>query len=337
MTKNEAVQKVISVAVRNIGYHEVGNNRTKFADGNWDNQFYGWELSGQPWCDVFADYCYCEPFGIVKGKQLTYQTRGGSALCSASAQYYKDNGAWFSYPEPGDQAFFYNSGGINHTGIVEKVQGSGRNWTSCICVEGNTSDQVARRTYSHGNSVVAGFGRPKWSVVTGETQDTDEEIAPMQPAVGILRYGQKSEEVRQLQEQLIKLGYDLGPDGADGDFGRNTREAVKKFQGDHGLVKDGEVGDLTRAALKKALGEAEPTPAPTPTPKTTFQKGDEVKVKDGATWYNSKLQVPQFVLDDTWIVYAVMGNRIVINKNTSGTRAIMSPISASNLIKVKGD
>ena len=334
MTKNEAVQKVISVAVRNIGYHEVGNNRTKFTDGSWDNQFYGWELSGQPWCDVFADYCYCEPFGITKGKQLTYQTHGGSALCSTSAQYYKNNGAFFSYPQPGDQAFFYNGGGINHTGIVETVNGSNQNWTSFTCIEGNTSDQVARRTYARGSSAVAGFGRPKWSVVTSDAQDADEEITPMQPVTGILRYGQKSEEVRELQEQLIKLGYDLGPDGADGNFGRNTREAVKKFQGDHGLTKDGEVGDITRAALKKALSEVESTSTPTP---TTFKKGDEVKVKDGATWYNSKIQVPQFVLDDTWIVYAVMGSRIVINKNISGTKAIMSPISASNLIKIKGD
>ena len=335
MTKNEAIQKVISVAVRNIGYHEVGNNRTKFTDGNWDNQFYGWELSGQPWCDVFADYCYCEPFGITKGKQLTYQTRGGSALCSASAQYYKDNGAFFSYPQPGDQAFFYNSGGINHTGIVETVNGSGQNWTSCTCIEGNTSDQVARRTYSRGSSAVAGFGRPKWSVVTNNNQDTEEEIVPMQPVIGVLRYGQKSEEVRELQKQLIKLGYDLGPDGADGDFGRKTRDAVKDFQGEHGLVKDGEVGELTRAAIKKALGEPETASDPKPT--STFKKGDKVKVKSGATWYNSKVQVPQFVLNDTWIIYAITNNRAVINKNAEGTRAIMSPIDASNLIKVKGD
>lgn len=335
MTKNEAIQKVISVAVRNIGYHEVGNNRTKFTDGNWDNQFYGWELSGQPWCDVFADYCYCEPFGITKGKQLTYQTRGGSALCSASAQYYKDNGAFFSYPQPGDQAFFYNSGGINHTGIVETVNGSGQNWTSCTCIEGNTSDQVARRTYQRGNSAVAGFGRPKWSVVTNNNQDIEEEITPMQPVIGILRYGQRSEEVRELQKQLIKLGYDLGPDGADGDFGRKTRDAVKSFQNDHGLVKDGEVGELTRAAIKKALGEPETTSNSKPT--SIFKKGDKVKVKNGATWYNSKVQVPQFVLNDTWIIYAITNDRAVINKNAEGTRAIMSPINISNLIKVKGD
>ncbi|MBQ2177391.1 MAG: hypothetical protein II453_20855 [Alphaproteobacteria bacterium] len=46
MTVNEAKQKVIAVAVNNLGYHEVGDNRTKFAEGTWDNQFYGWELNG---------------------------------------------------------------------------------------------------------------------------------------------------------------------------------------------------------------------------------------------------------------------------------------------------
>jgi len=35
--------------------------------------------------------------------------------------------------------------------------------------------------------------------------------------------------VKALQTNLIALGYDCGPDGADGDFGPNTEAAVKKF------------------------------------------------------------------------------------------------------------
>ena len=48
------------------------------------------------------------------------------------------------------------------------------------------------------------------------------------------------------------LGYDLGMYGADGDFGSNTLEAVKKFQSDCGLKADGIVGPLTWGALDKA-------------------------------------------------------------------------------------
>ena len=49
--------------------------------------------------------------------------------------------------------------------MVESVVGSGASWTSFTTIEGNSSDQVARRTYNRGNNKVAGFGRPKWSLV----------------------------------------------------------------------------------------------------------------------------------------------------------------------------
>ena len=51
---------------------------------------------------------------------------------------------------------------------------------------------------------------------------------------------------------LIDLGYDVGSDGADGDFGTNTEKAVRKFQTDNNLFVDGEVGDETWPALEAA-------------------------------------------------------------------------------------
>jgi N-acetylmuramoyl-L-alanine amidase len=45
-----------------------------------------------------------------------------------------------------------------------------------------------------------------------------------------LRYGSNGAEVKELQEDLIALGYDLGKWGADGDYGNATVNAVKKFQ-----------------------------------------------------------------------------------------------------------
>jgi hypothetical protein len=54
--------------------------------------------------------------------------------------------------------FFFASGDINHTGIVVRVVGG-----SIVTVEGNSSDQVAERCYSTGDSKIAGYGRPNWS------------------------------------------------------------------------------------------------------------------------------------------------------------------------------
>jgi hypothetical protein len=104
------------------------------------------------------------------------------------------------------------------------------------------------------------------------------------------------------------------------------------------LEVDGQVGPLTQAAIEKALKE-DTTPAPAPSPSEgdkdeTFQKGDRVKIKDGATYYGGSLKVPSFVLNDTWIIYAISGDRAVINQNVSGTHSIMSPISTKYLEKV---
>ena len=66
---------------------------------------------------------------------------------------------------------------------------------------------------------------------------------------------------------------------------------------------------------------------------TTFKKGDIVKIKSGAKWYSGS-SIPSWVMADTWIVYQdQIADRVVLNNNTSGKNAIMSPIRASDLTK----
>ena len=55
--------------------------------------------------------------------------------------------------------------------------------------------------------------------------------------------------VKEYQALLLAEGYDLGPAGADGKDGPKTRDAVRVFQGLHGLTADGIVGAQTRAAF----------------------------------------------------------------------------------------
>lgn len=47
------------------------------------------------------------------------------------------------------------------------------------------------------------------------------------------------ETVRQRQRALIALGFDLGPAGADGAWGRLSRTALRRFQRQTGLVENG--------------------------------------------------------------------------------------------------
>jgi GH25 family lysozyme M1 (1,4-beta-N-acetylmuramidase) len=65
-----------------------------------------------------------------------------------------------------------------------------------------------------------------------------------------LRKGSKGNDVKWLQYELKKRGYDIGKAGVDGDFGNSTYNAVVKFQRDNKLVVDGIVGAKTIAKLK---------------------------------------------------------------------------------------
>lgn len=67
-----------------------------------------------------------------------------------------------------------------------------------------------------------------------------------------LRIGCQGPLVKEIQKLLIYVGFgrQLGPTGADGDYGRATRRAVKAFQKDEELQVDGVAGKNTVAALK---------------------------------------------------------------------------------------
>lgn len=66
----------------------------------------------------------------------------------------------------------------------------------------------------------------------------------------LLRKGSKGQAVKDLQEKLNKLGYNLK---ADGDFGSKTEAAVISFQKKYNLEVDGVVGNETRNALDSAI------------------------------------------------------------------------------------
>src|SRR6266508_4204812 len=57
------------------------------------------------------------------------------------------------------------------------------------------------------------------------------------------------DDVRQLQERLLEMGYDLGrPDGV---YGASTARAVAQFQREVGLAPDGSCGPQTLGALRR--------------------------------------------------------------------------------------
>ena len=68
----------------------------------------------------------------------------------------------------------------------------------------------------------------------------------------LLKPGCRGDDVKELQRELEKRGYNLGKYGVDGVFGKSTSytsKAVKQFQKDSGLKADGKVGKNTAHAL----------------------------------------------------------------------------------------
>lgn len=263
MTENRAINKVLDLARSEIGYKEkqsnaqLDNKTANAGSGNWTKyardldsvaNFYNGAKNGFAWCDVFVDWLFYQSFGAQKAMEMLCQpTRSAGAGCLYSAGYYRNAGRWTNKPAPGEQIFFISGSDVYHTGIVEQVSDG-----QVITIEGNSGDQVARRTYSINDSRIYGYGIPRWSSVSAESS-TVTPTTPSAPKTTILRQGSKGEAVKQLQEKLIALGYNCGPSGADGDFGNATLQAVKKFQQDNKLFVDGQAGALTQAILKNKI------------------------------------------------------------------------------------
>ena len=140
------------------------------------------------------------------------------------------------------------------------------------------------------NALKAGTTPTPVPTATPKPGTTDNAASVTWPT---LRRDDSGENVAQLQEALIELGYLSGK--ADGNYGAKTEEAVKAFQKANGLGIDGSAGEETQKVLfggkaKKAGSVATPTPTPkdakasatpTPTPASgtlkVGSKGTEVK------------------------------------------------------------
>jgi hypothetical protein len=257
MTIEQAKYKLLSYAMDQLGYREGPNNWNKYAAEPAMTQLLGWNAQNQPWCNIFVNACFIACFGLEIGAGMLYQPiGGGSALCRASAGFFKAACAWIERgrtPEPGDVIFFYRSGDINHMGIVSRVAGG-----SVVTIEGNSSDSVAERCYRVNDTTIAGYGRPQWALAADEnsTAGAPEPVESPEPIkrtymlrMPYLQRGDMGSAVMTVQTLLIAARCPVGPDGADGDFGRNTETSVMQYQRNTGLAPDGIVGPATGAKL----------------------------------------------------------------------------------------
>lgn len=146
------IHLLLQKALSEEGYREGTNNDTKF--GTW----YG--LPNQAWCAMFVSWC-SNQVGISTDIIPKY------ASVSIGMDWFKTRGL-FQYkenyvPKAGDLIFF-KSDGASHTGIVISCDG-----TTVYTIEGNTSDMVAKRSYTLLYSKITGYGLPEYPSYEGES------------------------------------------------------------------------------------------------------------------------------------------------------------------------
>ena len=118
------------------------------------------------------------------------------------------------------------------------------------------------------NKVSAGpwvkWGRLPGSMISYDDDACDDCVIPPEPEGDrALRNGDEGADVKQLQMNLIQLGFSCGKWGADGEFGDCTEQAVEAFQRAHGLDVTGVYDAATREVMEKEL-DADDEPAEQP-------------------------------------------------------------------------
>ncbi len=333
---------VVAEARRWIGYLEKksndkldsftanagSNNYTRF---NRDLIGYRRGIGAQPmqWCGSFVSCVFVYAFGLdaalrLLGGELYCYTPSGAAAFRKAGRYIRRGQA---RPQPGDVVFFYSraKGRIGHTGIVEKVSGS-----YVYTIEGNTSGGsslvtngggVAAKKYALSSTYIDGYGRPDYAGA-----GTNVEVKALELGDRLLVNGMAGDDVKALQEALIRLGFSCGSYGADGDFGDCTEMAVRAFQRAWGCDADGEYGPKTHAALVRALAKQDAAEA------AQAETGTKVEVLPGKATYiraapwgtimgvlSAGGQLPyqgQTVVDGWYLVEYMGGNACVSSKYT---------------------
>ena len=152
--------------------------------------------------------------------------------------------------KPGTAVFVWNGSKYSHVGLYI---GDSTVIEAMSTQVGVTTTKVTAGKWTH------------WGELTGVAYDNAQctmhnaqsgtGAAQQDSSHPVLRKGSKGQAVTEMQTMLQKLGYDLGSYGVDGDFGKDTETAVRRFQAGHGLAADGVCGPATWAALEKVAGQ----------------------------------------------------------------------------------
>jgi hypothetical protein len=238
------INQVLQIAQRELGVKEKGDsNIVKY--GEW----YGHDFNGQSWCAMFVSYCLSDA-----GLQTYIETEKGFHYTPNGAKWFKEQKRWFKDPLPGDIVFFdwQNEtdsipGAANHVAFFVAKTKKGQ----IITIDGNNPPDDK----SNGGEVryqirpldftVMGFGRPAYINTIAEPLPLLNGSDLSSPIT--------SEDVRLWQKRMMSRGYNFGIKGADGVFGKYSKQALQNFQQKLGFKVDGILDVLSWQAAWTAI------------------------------------------------------------------------------------
>lgn len=186
--------------------------------------------------------------GLVHGRWLESQKQTDykkyDKLCIGDAHsYYGKNDGYKrgKTPKLGSIICFDKKGGAGHVAFVEEVKSNGDIITSNSAYKGS---RFFTKTLKKSNNYKFGIGYTTQGFIYPPV-----EFTPQYNLTRLLKIKDKGSDVKELQKELVKRGYDIGKCGIDGIFGDDTLKAVKKFQKDKQIATDGAVGKDTAHKL----------------------------------------------------------------------------------------
>ncbi|MFI9557608.1 CHAP domain-containing protein [Nonomuraea endophytica] len=147
------MDEFLNAARKDLGYREKGDGYTKYGDWYYANVDKSDPyFKNAPWCDMFITWA------VTQAGVQDYV--GEFAYTVDHAKWFKKLAAWSDKPEAGAIVFYDWSGsggieGIDHAGIVEKVQG-----TKIFTIEANV-DEVWLKRKERDQGKVVGYGLPR--------------------------------------------------------------------------------------------------------------------------------------------------------------------------------
>lgn len=186
--------------------------------------------------------------GLVHGRwlesqnQTDYKTYDKLCIGDAHSYYGKEDGyKRGKTAKLGSIICFKKSGGSGHVAFVEEIKSNGDIITSNSAYGGS---RFFLKTLKKANNYSYGSGYTLQGFIYPPVEFTLKYNLKR-----LLKVGSKGADVKELQKELKKRGYNIGKCGIDGIFGNDTKKAVINFQTKNKILNDGAVGKQTAHKL----------------------------------------------------------------------------------------